>query len=196
MFALRFPAYWASQWLARCSRSRRDGRPSRSLRARRVCRSRQRGAVAIETALLLPIIFILLFAFMHFAMLFTVNSVMNYAAKEGVRQAFSVQACSPADETCDDTFAATKVKQATVKALESFTSDGAFLGVTLNESKIEVGEVTNIAGNNVCCQVTIKADATELPLGSVVSSLLTAFSDSESEPLKDITATASLALSQ
>ncbi len=126
--------------------------------------AKQQGSVAIETVCLLPVIVILLFAVIHYCMIFFAISIFDYAAKESVRQSMSYvdESCYFSSSGCDDTTTLSNIKpiviQNATQVIQGFThatgdSLGKLFGVTLPAAE-ELITLTTISGGG-CCQVSI-----------------------------------------
>ena len=103
---------------------------------------KQRGAVAIETVFLLPIVIILLFAIVHYSMIFFATTLFDYAAKESIRSAmsqvdencyFNVDGCSDSDTL---TLVSPVILDSATQVIQGVThgsvnSLGVLFGVTL-----------------------------------------------------------------
>ncbi|MGO2319132.1 MAG: TadE family protein [Vibrio toranzoniae] len=132
----------------------------------------QSGSVAIETIFLLPIIVILLFAVIHYCMIFFAASMFDHVAKESIRQsmAFVNEECYFSYKNCSGAEVLTEVTP-TIRThakiiIQGFTqgqgeSLGSLFGVTLPdpEELIRISTITDpIDGSDICCQVTIVLD--------------------------------------
>lgn len=146
---------------------------------------RQTGSVAIETVCLLPVIIVLLFAVIHYCMIFFAASIFDHAAKESIRQSmafvneecyFSYRSCS-GDEVLNDV--APTIRNNAMMVIQGFThgegnNPGTLFGITLPaaEQLIRVSTITDPAGGSeVCCQVSIVLDGYRttpfLPIGII-----------------------------
>ena len=133
--------------------------------------SLQQGAVAIETALLLPIVVILMFAIIHYSMIFFAAALFNNAAKEGLRQAVSVvvsEECyfNPDAPGCGDDevlrIAENIIQEEAGIIIQSVTQGsgsnmGTLFGVAL-PSRDQMISVKKISGGGGCCEVTVALD--------------------------------------
>lgn len=126
----------------------------------------QKGSVAIETVCLMPVIMILLFAVIHYSMIFFAASLFDHAAKESIRQSISLvnEECyfDYAGTGCSDTTVLNNVSQAirthAIEVIQGFThgegtSAGQLFGVTLPAADSLVTVTTIDTGG--CCKVTI-----------------------------------------
>lgn len=128
---------------------------------------KQRGAVAIETVFLLPIVIILLFAIVHYSMIFFATTLFDYAAKESIRSAmsqvdencyFNVDGCSDSDTL---TLVSPVILDSATQVIQGVThgsgnSLGVLFGVTL-PARNELISVSAIDGGG-CCEVSITLD--------------------------------------
>lgn len=125
-------------------------------------RIKQRGAVGIETAFLLPIIIIFLFALIHYSMIFFATALFNHAASEGLRQAMSVadETCFFTDPGCSDAAVLANAQPVIINGvthvIQAIThasgSDlGSLFGVALPSDLITVTPISS----GGCCQVTV-----------------------------------------
>ncbi len=141
---------------------------------------KQNGSVAIETVCLLPVIIILLFAVIHYCMIFFAISIFDYAAKESIRQSMSFvdESCYFTTSGCDDSSTLDNLKPIIIanatKVIQGFThasgSDlGKLFGVTLPAAD-ELIKLSTISGGG-CCEVSISLSNYQstpfLPLGVV-----------------------------
>lgn len=147
--------------------------------------NRQTGSVAIETVCLLPVIIILLFAVIHYCMIFFAASIFDHAAKESIRQSmafvseecyFSYRSCS-GDEVLDQV--TPTIRNNAVMVIQGFThgegnNPGTLFGITLPaaDQLIRVSTITDPAdGSEACCQVSIVLDGYRttpfLPIGII-----------------------------
>lgn len=128
--------------------------------------NRQLGSVAIETVCLMPIIMILLFAVIHYSMIFFAASLFDHAAKESIRQSISY-----VDEECYFDYSGSGCSDNTVlgnvsevirnnalQVIQGFThgegtSPGQLFGVTLPAADTLISITTIDSGG--CCKVTI-----------------------------------------
>lgn len=126
--------------------------------------NKQAGSVAIETVFLLPIILILLFAIIHYSMIFFAASLFNHAAKEGIRHAVSYvdEECYFSSAGCQDETLLVQIKPVVqthaLQIIKGFTSElsgneWALFGVILPD-KEELITLTTIEGGG-CCKVII-----------------------------------------
>lgn len=125
---------------------------------------RQRGSVAIESVCLMPVIIILLFAVIHYSMIFFAANLFDYAAKESIRQsiAYVDEACyfDYASSDCSDTQVLNNVsgviRDNAIGVIQGVThgkgaSLGSLFGVTLPDSLITISAIES----GGCCEVTI-----------------------------------------
>jgi Flp pilus assembly protein TadG len=75
-------------------------------------RARESGAVAVEFAILLPVLLVILFAIIEFGIAFSKFEVYVGAAREGAR--FAAVRCSPDATACTNALIASKVQSAAV----------------------------------------------------------------------------------
>lgn len=93
---------------------------------------RQKGAAGIEAVFLLPIILLLLFAVIHYSMIFFTISLFNFAAKEGIRNSLSY-----VDERCYFT------------GCDANTAKGIFDAPITNNTAAVIQNVTRGTGDNL-----------------------------------------------
>lgn len=124
---------------------------------------KQRGAAGIEAVFLLPLVFILLFAIIHYSMIFFAASLFEHAAKEGIRNSMSY-----VDESCYFTECdATETKDLfsgpitdnTAAVIQNFTggtgdSLGVLFGVDLGNKNGDTIDV-KLMSDGDCCQVQV-----------------------------------------
>lgn len=163
---------------------------------------KQRGAAGIEAVFLLPLVLILLFAIIHYSMIFFAASLFEHAAKEGIRNSMSYvdESCYFESDGCDDSEALTTflapIQNNTAAVIQNFTggSDdnlGSLFGVPLGNKNALIN-VDLISGGG-CCKVVISLDYTNnsfLPKG-IIDGLLPGEGSVFPE---SITATASMKL--
>jgi hypothetical protein len=75
------------------------GSPVRPRRSRRSPRRRRRGATLVEFALVVPVLFLLIFGTFEFGRLMMVQQIMTNAAREGARRGILEQSTAPEVET-------------------------------------------------------------------------------------------------
>lgn len=131
---------------------------------------RQKGAAGIEAVFLLPIILLLLFAVIHYSMIFFTISLFNYAAKEGIRNSLSVvnagyEGCYFYSQGCaDDEIALNNYRDAirdnVASVIQNYTGSneglGRLFGVDLG-TKDSLIKVDKLEGGG-CCQVIVSLD--------------------------------------
>lgn len=175
---------------------------SNKRRVNKKTNNKQRGAAGIEAVLLLPIVIILLFAIIHYSMIFFAASLFEHAAKEGIRTSMSYvdESCYFESDGCDDSEALTTflppIQNNTAAVIQNFTGGsgenlGSLFGVPLGNKDDLISVVLMSSGD--CCKVVISLNYQEnsfLPKG-IIDGLLPGEGSVFPE---SITATASMKL--
>lgn len=139
---------------------------------------KQRGAAGIEAVLLLPIMLVLLFAIIHYSMIFFAASLFNYAAKEGIRNSMSYvdERCYFEESGCDDNEAldlfTDPITQNTAEVIQNFTTTGdTDLGKLFGKELGDINSVITVDAmeGGGCCKVTVNFayDDAFLPKGII-----------------------------
>ena len=94
-------------------------------------RRAERGQAIVEFALIMPILIILLFGVVFFAMAFNLQMVLNAAAREGARTWASNRAntspcCATCTSPCDPTFGGSGFQQNVVPIVVQYISDNGY----------------------------------------------------------------------
>lgn len=124
---------------------------------------KQRGAAGIEAVLLLPIMLVLLFAIIHYSMIFFAASLFNYAAKEGIRNSMSYvdERCYFEASGCDDDEALAlftdPIKENTAEVIQNFTTGNSGLGKLFGKDLGDINSVITVdpMEGGGCCKVTV-----------------------------------------
>ncbi|MGA2619755.1 MAG: TadE/TadG family type IV pilus assembly protein [Thermoguttaceae bacterium] len=132
----------------------------------RVRKNRRRGAVVVETALVIPLFFIFMLGLFEFARVAMIRQVMDAAAREGVRLAVvSTQTLSTAQiqATVTSYLCGQNVQNLSIQVYKADPTSGANIDVWTN-AKIGDCIAVQVTGNYVPMVRTISLIPNPLPL--------------------------------